>query len=210
MREAATALVLFAVMSSSEIIDRIAVTVDNRVITESEIFRQIRITAFMNGDKPDFSPANKRNTAEKLVEQELIRREIETSRYITTPGSSKELYQQLRQRYKDEAAYTIALKEYGIADQDVREAFEWQATLLEFISVRFRPGIQISEAELKEYYESEIAPKLAASGEKISFEDAREQIEDILTQQRVDNALDRWLGQMRTQSRIRYRREVLP
>ena len=40
------------------------------------------------------------------------------------------------------------------------------------------------------------------------FEDAEKDIEKILTAQRVDNALDRWLGQARTQSRIRYTQEV--
>jgi peptidyl-prolyl cis-trans isomerase SurA len=201
---------VFVAAATGEVIDRIAVTINNRVITESEILRQIRITAFMNAEKPDFSAESKRSTADRLVEQALIRREIETSRYITAPASSKALYDQLRQRYKGDNEYLHALKEYEIADEDIQQAFEWQETLLEFVSVRFRPGIQLTESDLKEYYDLEIAPKAAASGEKLSFEDARERIESILTQQRVDNALDRWLGQVRTQSRIRYRREVLP
>jgi hypothetical protein len=199
---------VFAATTAGEIIDRIAVTINNGVITESEILRQIRITAFLEGEKPDFNAESKRRTADRLVEQALIRREIETSGYITSPASSKALYDQVRQRYKDGSAYARALKEYGISDEDIKQAIEWQLTLLEFVSVRFRPGIQLTEADLKDYYDTEIAPKNAASGEKVSFEDAREKIEDILTQQRVDNALDRWLGQVRTQTRIRYRREV--
>jgi hypothetical protein len=199
---------IFVATSAGEIIDRIAVTINNGVITESEILRQIRITAFLQDEKPDFSAESRRRTADRLVEQALIRREIETSRYITAPASPKALYDHLRQRYKGESEYARALKEYGITDEDIRQAIEWQLTLLEFVSVRFRPGIQLTEADLKDYYDTEIAPKVAVSGEKLSFEDAREKIEEILTQQRVDNALDRWLGQVRTQTRIRYRREV--
>jgi hypothetical protein len=209
-RELAALVLLIASGAAAEIIDRIAVTINsNRVITESEIFRQIRLTAFLNGEKPDYGPENKRRTADRLVEQALIRREIETSRYITTSADWKPLYEQLRKRYKDEAAYKKALAEYDISDEDVQQSIEWQATLLEFVAVRFRPGIQVPEADLKDYYDTQVAPKAAAGGEKLSFEDAREKIEEILTQQRVDSALDRWLGQSRTQSRIRYRQDVL-
>jgi hypothetical protein len=204
----ALALIL-AAGAAAEIIDRIAISINNRVITESEILRQIRLTAFMNGEKPDFRAENKRRTADRLVEQALIRREIESTRYITEASMSKTLYEQIRSRYKDDAAYRRALAEYDVTDEDVRQSLQWQATLLEFVDIRFRPGIQISEADLKDYYDSEIAPKAAAAGEKITFEEARPKIEDVLTQQRVDSALDRWLGQARTQSRIRYRQEVL-
>ena len=44
----------------AEIIDRVAVVVGKRVITESEIVREIRLTAFLNGAPLDFSAASKR------------------------------------------------------------------------------------------------------------------------------------------------------
>ena len=53
------AILIACLAVAAEIIDRIAVTVDNRVITESEIMRQIRITAFLNGKQPVFSAADK-------------------------------------------------------------------------------------------------------------------------------------------------------
>jgi peptidyl-prolyl cis-trans isomerase SurA len=211
MRRAFTALFLAIAAGSSqaEIIDRIAVSVANRVITQSEIERQIRITAFLNGEKPEFTAANRRQTAERLVEQTLIRREIATTRYITSETVSEPLYQEFRKQYKDDAAYNQALAGYGITDADVKEAFNWQSTLLDFVEARFRPGVQLSDADLKDYFDTELAPKLAAAGEKPSFDEAKDKVEAILTQQRVDNALDRWLGQARTQTRIRFHREVM-
>jgi hypothetical protein len=188
---------------AADIIDRIAVTIDNRVITETEIVLQIRVTAFLNEEKPDYTAENKRRTAERLVEQTLIRRDIDSTRYINPAEvASAPAYENLRKRYSDEAAYRRALSEYEITDEDVRQGLAWQATLLDYIEVRFRPGVQVPEIEIKDYYEYELpAPKPP-------LQEVRAQIEAILTQRRVDSALDRWLGHARTQTRIRYKEEV--
>jgi hypothetical protein len=194
--------------ASAEIIDRVAVSIENTVITESELLRQIRLTAFLNDAKPDFSSEKKRETADRLIEQTVVRREIATTRYATDVDKvSGQLYGNLRERYKTDDEYRRALAAYGISDEDVREAFRWQSTLLEFIDARFRPGIQIPEAEIREHYENEVRPK-ATANQPLKYEDVREDIERILVEQRVDNALDRWLGQARTQIRIRFKEEV--
>jgi hypothetical protein len=206
-----SALIFAMSASSGEVLDRIAVTVDDVVITESEISRQLRITAFLNEQAPDFSISSKRDMADKLVEQALIRREIRTNRYtLEAPGSAPARYTQLRKRYPDDTLYRTRLAEYRITDQDVLSALEWQDLLIEFIGVRFRPGVQIPESEIRDYYERNVRPEAGKSGEGKSpkFDEARASIEEILTQQRVDNALDRWLGQARTQSRIKYRPEA--
>src|SRR5688572_2818546 len=125
-------IVCLCVGTSGEVIDRIAVAVDKNVITESEVMRQIRITAFLNSEQPDFSAANKRSTADRLVEQLLIRRELESTGY-STPASPADNYKELLQRYKSPDEYQQALARYGISDADVRKALEWQVRLLEFV-----------------------------------------------------------------------------
>src|SRR5260370_12569573 len=69
----------------AEVIDQIAVVVGNSVITESEILREIRLTAFLNGAPLDFSPAAKRKTAERLVEHRLVAHEISWNLYPSPP-----------------------------------------------------------------------------------------------------------------------------
>ena len=70
----------------AEIIDRIAVSVGNQAITISDLDREIRVTAFLNRTPPDFSPAARRATADRMVEQRLILRELENSRYPSPRG----------------------------------------------------------------------------------------------------------------------------
>lgn len=199
------ALFFFVLLGPAEIIDRIAVSVEKRVITESEILRQMRVTAFLNHEQPEITPVNKRAMADKLVEQLFIRRELETSRYPTAPPDISANYKAIRGKYGSDEEYNQALAKARITDADVQEALQWQATLLDFVEQRFRPGIQIPASEIREYYDLQAALN---PGKLPPFEEAKDEIETILTSQRVDNALDRWLGQSRTQSQVRYREEV--
>jgi hypothetical protein len=205
-------IVTMALPAGAEIIDRVAVSLGTSVVTESEILRQIRLTAFLNGEKPEYTPENKRRAADMLVEQALIRREMTAS---ARPDSEKagiapEVLATLKQRYPDDAVYKKALAEYKLTNEDVQRHLEWQSRLIRFIDMRFRPGVQIPEAELREYYQNVWLPAWGArnKGAGPSFEDARPEVENEMQGERANSALDRWLGQTRTQTRIQYRQEV--
>src|SRR5258708_10099008 len=67
---------LFVPSATAEVMDRVAVAVGNRAIKESQIDRDIRLTAFENGTVLDFSGASKRKAADRLVGQAMIRPEM--------------------------------------------------------------------------------------------------------------------------------------
>jgi len=193
----------------AEVIDRIAVTVGFDVITESEILRQIRLTAFQNGEKPDFSADSKRKAADKLVEQLLIRKEVEGNRYPQPPaGAVDAALKEFKSHYPEAGGFERALSAYGLTEEELRQQLLWQGTLIPFIDARFKPGIQIPESEIQDYYEKHFGQWTKEAAKTATLEESLEEIENILTAQRADQALDRWLGQMRTQTRIKYREEV--
>ena len=110
------AFCLVTLISQGEIIDRIAVAVGNQFITESEILRDIRITAFLNDTELDFSPKAKRQAADRLVEQKLVNKEIELTKY---PGpEAEEIAQMLENTRKLRATnpeqFQRELEKYGI------------------------------------------------------------------------------------------------
>lgn len=208
-----TALAALVLVAQAEIIDRIAATIDSHVITASELRREIVLTAFLNGDKPDFSAQNLRRTAERLVEQALIRREIELMRYPGPPPSAVDemLAQVRRERLRDEAQYRRELAEYRIREQDVRAHLERQAAVLRFIDLRFKPGVQVSEADLQEFYQKRYLPELRRRGVKPepSFDEARAACEELLIGERVDATVDEWIAEAKQRTRIELRAEAL-
>jgi hypothetical protein len=204
-REFALALI-FALPAFADIIDRIAVSVGNRVIAVSDLDREMRVAAFLDGVQPDFSPAAKRTTADRMIEQKLIRRELETSRYPVPDVSEVEpvLAGFREQHFTDEDAYRHALAERGITEQDVKDELLWQRTLLRFIEVRFRPAVQVSDQEIQDYFDQVVAPAARAAhpGEPVVLEDYRNQVEETLTGKRVDREMDTWLKEARKRNEI--------
>ena len=196
----------------AEILDRIAVSVGNRVITATDLDREIRVTAFLNGAKPDLSAANKRATAERMVDQKLIRHELETSRYPVPAASEVEPeLDAFRKRYfTSDADYHRALGQAGITEADLKAELLWQRTLLLFIDVRFRPGVQVSDQEIQDYFDHTVAPAARAAhpGETPNLQQYRAEIEQKLTGEKVDQEVDRWLKQVRQRTEIVFHPEV--
>lgn len=208
MRRATITLLAVCALAPGEIIDRIAVSVGNRVITESEIKRHARLTAFLNREQPDLSPAGRRRTAERLVEQKLVARELEAVRYPSPPDSeAAAMMEELRKRYPDEAAWRTALAECGIAEEDLRAHLQWQLRFLRFIDMRFRAGVQVTEEDVRAYFDKTIRPLAAEAnpGTAPSLEQYREQIEEKLAGERVDQDVERWLQAARRRTRVAYR-----
>ncbi|MBI1895233.1 MAG: hypothetical protein HYS04_01660 [Acidobacteria bacterium] len=209
--KAVFSLCLLAAASGAEIIDRIAVTVGNQVITETEILREIRLNALLDCTAPNLSPDYKREVAEKLVDQALIRRELDASYAgVTVNPADPVVDTMLRQQFPEQAAYRKALQQQRLSDREVRQRLAWQLTVLRFLEARFRPGVQVPEAEMRDYYEKNIAAKAARNGGETlpAFEDVRVEIENILASRRTNQALDRWIGQTRTQTRVKFREEA--
>lgn len=206
--------VLAAVAGRAEIIDRVAVVVADRVVTQSEILLQLRLAAFLDGDPADLSATGRRQAAERLIEQMLVRREMELSRYpVPDPPEADALLARIRNqepRLESDEKLRAELERYELGEEDLRQQLLWQLTLLRFVEYRFRPAVAPSEDELKVYYEKQYVArwKQLSTQPVPSYLDSRAEIESVVTQRLLDDALDRWLKQARSQTRIRFREEV--
>jgi hypothetical protein len=193
-----------------EVIDRIAVSVGNQVITEAQILDELRITAFLNNQKPELTSDNKKAAAERLIEQALVKREMELSRFpLPDQSQAAPLEKDLRAKYGSDAQFDQALAQAGIEQKNLEQHLWWQLTMLRFIDYRFRPSVQVPDTAVKTYYERKRTEWEQQGVKPIpTLEDSRADIERILTEQRVDRAMDRWLGDTRTHIAILYRKEA--
>jgi hypothetical protein len=197
---------VFCILLSAEIIDRIVITVANQVITQSQIDGEIRVTAFLNREKVDLSVDAKKQAAGRLIEQALIKHEMDISHYpLPELSDAGESLQSLKAMYSSETDFQNALQAAGISVDQLTRRLWWQLTLLRFIDYRFRPGIQIPPADVQAYYRQQVSEWEQKGTRPIpTLEESRDQIEEILTQKRIDQALEQWIKDTRSQVTITY------
>ena len=198
----------FAVLFFFAVVDRIAVTVGNAVITETDILREIALTAFLNGEKPSFTLDNKHKAADQLVEQKLVRREMDMGHYPeASEDQAKELLDKTAKNVGGEQELQRQLAADGLTEDDLEKHLLWQLTLVHFIDMRFSPAVQVTAQDVVDYYRKEIVPK-QKPGHPVPLAEVRDQILQTLSSQLSDQQLDEWLKHAKAITRIDYKKEA--
>ena len=142
-----------------------------------------------------------------LIDQRIVEHEMDIGHFPRlTPDRGKELVTAFAQeRYKGDAkAMDSALAASGLAASDLQNDLMRQEDLLTFLSLRFRPAVQLSDGEVQKYFRDNMRPGL-------SLNDFRAQIETRITNDRADVDLETWLRTQRKRIKIEYLdKELLP
>jgi hypothetical protein len=200
----------FCLLLSAELLDRVAVTVGNQVITESELIAEIRLDSFLNGQKPEFDLKSKREAADRLIEQKLVRKEMESGSYrLPSVEEADTILENLRKTraHDDQAEFERMLSPAGITLDELKAHLVWGLTLAHFVDVRFRPAVQVTSQDVEKYFEQKILPN-SKGPTKPDLDSMRSQIEETIEAQRSDQQLDAWLKDTRAHTAIVYRKEV--
>lgn len=194
-------------VSGAVILDRIAVIVDNHAIKASDIDRDIRLTAFLNRERPEFDSQAKKQSAERLIDQELIRQEIATGSYHRpTEEEAAALQGQLvHDRYSgSDAELGKALAQYGLTREQLRARLLWQLTVLRFIGQRFRAGVFVSDDEVQQYFQEHQA-ELRKENPGASQDGLQSKARDIVEGEQVNKNFADWLKEARERTKIEYK-----
>src|SRR4051794_5794641 len=175
-----------ACMAMAGVVDRVAVVVGNQVITESELLRELRLTEFMNGEPLELTPQKRREAAERLVDQQLIRQEMEIGNYPKpSPQEAEAMLRKFRQEhYPTEAQFRAALEKYGISEDDLKQHLLWQLAAMRFTDQRFHVLTASTPAQSTDGQSADRASKESS----------------------VDEQMDAWLKQQRASTRIQFKK----
>ncbi|HXB73699.1 MAG TPA: hypothetical protein VNY05_36005 [Candidatus Acidoferrales bacterium] len=185
MREALLAITFSLAAVAAGVIDRVAVVVGNQVITESEVLLEVRLTAFLNGQPLDLGAAQRRAAAERLVDQQLIRGEMQIGGYpMPAESEGPVVLRKFRQEnYPSVPAFRAALEKYGLTEDEVNRHLLWQVAALRFTDQRF--------------HMVNLAPP-AQSADRSSDADGAKDT--------GDDPMDVWLKQARSGTRIQFKK----
>ena len=198
-------------LSGAVVIDRVAVIAGKRVIKLSDIRRDLRLTQFMNREPVNFSVTARRQAAERLVDQAIIRNEIARGGYQRPADSeAAELLNQLkRDRFGGaDVRMREELARYGLLEDQLREQLLWQITVLRFIDQRFRAGVLVTDEEVRAYYDSHLADLKREYPRENSFEELTPKIRSVLEGERINQNFGNWLEEARKRNPVEYRPEA--
>jgi hypothetical protein len=189
------------------VIDRVIASAGLTVITLGDVRRELRFDAYFRNAAYQETPELRRQAAERLVNQGLLRREIEITRYIAPPATNVDarLSQMQRDAGLSADEFKAALAARGINEDELRQQLLWASTVFSFTEFRFGTGVQVPDQEVEQYYQE----KYGSVREAPPLGQVRETITRILASQKTSQALDEWLTSMRTQLKVRIFQEAL-
>ena len=203
---------LIGFTATAAVIDRVAVVVGKIVILESEVNQEMRLTSFLNGQPLAPNAQARREAAERLVDQQLIRNEMQIGHYPEPQAAEKDsvLQKFRKENYPDTAAYQAALQKYGITEDQLKQHLVWQLEVLHFTDVRFGPGMA---SALPARTPNGKTPPNAnrtlpaeTGGHATSLVPAQSGADT--PEESADQQMDSWLKETRAQVRIQFKKEA--
>lgn len=195
-------LFLIGFVFKAEIIDRIAIIVDQQVITESQINEEVRVTALLNQQPVQMKEEDRRSAADRLVQQLLVKREMDLENYpMPTAEEVQKYYDQLSQNFGGLDRFRRAIENDQLTVKTLKQHLALQLTTLRFIEYRFRPDFNVSEEDIAAY--RRLHPSSAAG--ELSHDAVRE----ALIEERTDQILAAWLEESRKQVNMTFLNRAL-
>ena len=192
------------------VLDRLVAVVNGDVILESDVDEERRfeeVQPYRSG--PTFT---RERIDERLIDRTLILQQsaLEPEEAV----ADKDLDAQIVTLRKDipackqyhcetDAGWKKYLGDHGFTAEEFRVRWKLRMQLLNFIEVRFRNGIAISDSEIQAYYDKTMLPEYAKRNvTPPKLDTIQKRIEEVLLQQEVGALLQDWLKSLRAQGSV--------
>ena len=204
-----SAILLLALpVCSGQVVDRMVAVVNRHVVLQSELEQEVRIDVMLRGlPLGQATGAEMDAMLDRLIDQSLLQQQIMNTAMIDPrPEDLKEALRNLRSQVpgaeKDEQ-WQAMLAAYGVTERDVEVHIASQMRLLRFIDLRFRSLTRVDRGAVTAYYQEQYLPERRRQGlPELPLNEVFRQIEKLLSDQRVDDLLNAWLGALRAQANI--------
>ncbi len=194
------------------LVDQVIAVINGDLVLESDVEEEHRFEAFQPFSSVD-PPATRQTEIERLVDRALILQQakLQPENSVTTEEAVAQLKKVQAEipackqyHCETEAGWAKFCNAQGFTVAEVTERWRQRMQLLKFVEERFQMGVQITPAEIKEYYAKTLLPEFARR--KVTppkFEAISDQIREVLLQKRVTALLDDWLRSLKAQGSVR-------
>jgi peptidyl-prolyl cis-trans isomerase SurA len=184
---------------AQQVVDRIVARVDEEIILQSDLEQLERYQTLVEG-----KPESREKILDRLIDQWIVRKEAEASRFPAASDSDVERgLQRLRRSFAKTEDFDAQREKAGLTETDVKQIVTAQAFLTNYLDSRFRPIVQVEEKAIRDFYDNALIPRAKARGqEPPSFDNARDVIQEVLIQRGINEQADKWLEESRARLHI--------
>jgi peptidyl-prolyl cis-trans isomerase SurA len=192
------------------VLDHVVAVINGSIILESDVQEEMRYAVLQ-----PFSVNSARNTPQRalqrLIDRDLILQQMRAAETVSEP-TPEEVHQRITQlrevmpectqyHCETEAGWQAFLKAKGLTEEEVEKHWAQRIQILSFIQSRFGGGVRITPAEIQDYYNKRLVPRL--NGQKQPpLASVSTRIEEILLQQRVSSLLLEWLQSLKSEGSV--------
>ncbi len=194
---------------AQQVVDKMVATVnagsqsacDLCLITYSDLLWQLALqpkTSLANPTSDEFNRA-----LGLIVDQRLILEEAEKLPSIEpTAEEVKAARNELVQTFPSQAEFQLRLQRVGLTAEKLNQILEQRVRIEKYLDFRFRNFVVITQKEIEDYYRDVYAPRLKGRQIVPSLEEARSEIERILTEAKIESDMDAFLDNARERAQI--------
>lgn len=192
--------------SAQEVVDRMVATVNAGVRTDLITYSDLVWQLALQPNTPLVSPNSQDlNRALRLViDQRLILQEAEKLPTIApTAEEVKIARDELSKAFPSAAEFQQRLMLVGLTSEKLDEILDQRIRIEKYLNFRFRNFVLINQKDITDYYNNVYAPRLRGRGQIVpTVEQARAEIEAILTEAKIETDTDAFLDSARERAEI--------
>ncbi len=185
------------------VIDRILAVVDEDPILQSEVDQLIGL-GLVERRQEELEEDYRQRVLARLIDQRLRFHEIDRFGFAELPIDEVERqYRAFRQGVGSAEKFADRLTKLGLDETGLKQLVARQIMVVTYVEERLGPRVFVGLDDITAYYDTVLTPEMAAKGQPLPpIQDVREQIRDVVKQQRLNEEIDRWTEVLRARADI--------
>jgi hypothetical protein len=188
----------------ADVVDRIAASVNDTAIPESEVRKQMLISA-LQPEPNETAEQFRARVLDALIEEHL--EYDDAVRFGPAPPDAAEInrsFESLREKLRaDGKNPDEEFTKAGMTPEQVRASLARQLVIARYLRERFAPVAYADEEQAREEYEKRYGPERRAAGLPVPpFESVADEMRKRYSDRAFDQEVARWLKDLRAKARI--------
>ncbi len=202
----AAGLGIHATARAQQVVDQILALVNDEVVTKSDLLWSIALDPDAPNPAGPIGSDMLRRKLETMIDERLV---LQEARKVPGPETSQDDLDKKRNeliaRFPSETAFRERIQSVGLTPERLDDLLRQRIRIDQFVDFRFRSFVFVTDQQIKQYYEKELAPKIREQGQVppgLEEGDIRDRIEQILRQQKINEEIDTFLRDARQRADV--------